>query len=82
MEFGKIKRCETPSKAYIGLKAEDIENNEIRAEEFSEPTSKDEAEVDLLKPALDGQGRFVVQRGNKAGNLPGDTEELRARLTL
>ena len=45
-QYGKIKNAEAPSKSYVGVKAENVEDNEIVAEELTEVTSKSETEVD------------------------------------
>jgi len=81
-QWGKLKGCETPSKSYLGMKAENIEDNEIIAEELSEVTSKNDTEVDMLMATLDEQGRFVVKKGAKQGRNPTGTEEFRTKLAI
>ena len=81
-QFGKLPRNLTPSKAYIGLKGEDIEDNEIRVEPLSEVSSREEAEVDLLLPAFDENGRIMIRKTPKSSKAPASTEELRDKLIL
>ena len=81
-QYGKIKNAEAPSKSYVGVKAENVEDNEIIAEELTEVTSKSETEVDMLTATLGEGGTLVVKKGTKHGKNPTGTEELRTKLTI
>ena len=79
---GKIENAEVHSKAYLGLKSEDVENNEITAEDLSEVTSKNDTEVETLSATLDNRGHFVVKKATQNGKMPTTTEELRTKLNI
>ena len=81
-EFGEMPWSMVPSKTYLGLKSEDVEDNEIRVEELAAVSSKDDAEDDLLHSGLDDQGRVVVRKGAKNGKPPKNSEELRSKMDL
>lgn len=78
----KLPRRLIPSKAYLGLKSEDVENNELTAETLAQVTSKNDVEEDGVTPGLDDSGRFILRRSAKKGTAPVTTEELREKLTV
>eukprot|EP00973_Karenia_brevis_P070114 9746323-Karenia_brevis.AAC.1 len=68
--FGKLNEEEIPSKAYIGLKMEDIEENEARAEKLSEVSAKNDAQEDYLTTTVDGSGTVKIKKGARDQSMP------------
>jgi hypothetical protein len=78
-KLGALRNYEVPSKALIGQKLEQVEQNEMRLEDFREVTSIDDGEVEFLSSAVDSTGAIKVRRGSAGGSLPDNPEELRLR---
>eukprot|EP00973_Karenia_brevis_P041182 5697367-Karenia_brevis.AAC.1 len=51
--YGKIQGDETPSRAYLGLKTTDVEEDEPKAERLSEVTAATDHQEDYLTTTLD-----------------------------
>jgi hypothetical protein len=81
-QYGRIKPQEAPSRSYVGTKAENVDDNEITAEELTEVTSRVDTEVDMLTATLGEGGALVVKKGTKQGRNPTTTEELRTKLAI
>ena len=82
LQFGKLERHLVPSMSYIGLKSDDVEEDEIRPEDLALVTSKADLEPDLLHPTIDMEGRLGIRRGSKNGHAPRNAEELRVKVAL
>ncbi|CAE8726071.1 unnamed protein product [Polarella glacialis] len=78
-KLGTLRNYEVPSKALIGQKLEQVEQNEMRLEDFREVTSIDDGEVEFLSSAVDSTGAIKVRRGSAGGSLPDNPEDLRLR---
>ncbi|CAE8676146.1 unnamed protein product [Polarella glacialis] len=78
-KLGTLRNYEVPSKPLIGQKLEQVEQNELRLEDFREVTSIDDGEVEYLAAAFDSGGALKVRRGSAGGSLPDGPEELRLR---
>ena len=81
-QYGKLTNSQVPSKHYLGLKGEDVEEDDPKAEDLAEVGSKNDQEVDVLGAALDETGRLVVKKVIKNGRQPEDPEEFRAKLQI
>ena len=82
VRYGRLETGETPGKHYLGVKAEEIEDNEPKAESLKEVSSKDDGEDDFLLSEVGKDGNLKVRKGVRDGKMPADPEELRARLKL
>ncbi|CAE8672430.1 unnamed protein product [Polarella glacialis] len=78
-KLGTLRNYEVPSKPLIGQKLEQVEQNELRLEDFREVASIDDGEVEYLAASFDGGGALKVRRGSAGGSLPDGPEELRLR---
>ena len=81
-KHGRLHNSEVPGKYYLGKKAEDIEDNEPRAESLKEVHSKEDGEDDYLQADLDASGALKIRKGAKETKLPQNSEELRAKIKL
>jgi hypothetical protein len=81
---GKLQKWEVPSKSYLGLKMEDIEDDEPKAEKLTEVHSKEDGEEQYLKADLDfaGGGTIKIKKGAQHGVMPTNGEELRQKLRV
>ena len=69
-----------PSKALVGLKLEQVEDNEPRVEDLREVSSLDDHESEALTGVIDGAtGIFKVRKGSNSVPLPSNPEGLRLR---
>ena len=79
-KLGSLKGCEVPSKALIGLKLEQVEDNEPRVEDLREVSSLEDNETEALTGIIDGAtGVFKVRKGSNSIPLPSNPEGLRLR---
>ena len=69
---GTLQKNEVPSKAYLGLKLEDIEDDEPKAEKLTEVMSKDDGEEQYLSADVDlaDGGIIKIKKGSQNGHLP------------
>ena len=80
LRLGSLKSYEVPSKALIGLKLEQIEENEPKVEDLREVTSLDDLESEALTGIIDSAtGTFRVRKGSNSIQLPSNPESLRLR---
>ena len=81
---GKLQGYEVPSKAYLGTKQQDIDDDEPTAERLSEVTSKDDGEEQFLTADIDlsAGGAVKIKKGARNGHMPNNPEALRAKLKL
>jgi hypothetical protein len=79
---GRLENWEVPSRHYLGMKAEQIEENEPRPESLKEATSKDDGEEDILSADLDRGGSIKIRKGASETKLPSGPEELRIKLKV
>ena len=80
VKLGSLKGCEVPSKALIGLKLEQVEDNEPRVEDLREVSSLEDLESEALTGIIDGAtGVFRVRKGSNSIPLPTNPEGLRLR---
>jgi hypothetical protein len=82
VRYGRLESGETPGKHYLGVKAEEIEDNEPKAESLKEVSSKDDGEDDFLLSEVGKDGNLKVRKGVRDGKMPADPEELRSKLKL
>ena len=79
-KLGSLKGCEVPSKALIGLKLEQVEDNEPRVEDLREVSSLEDNETEALTGVIDSAtGVFKVRKGSNSIALPSTPEGLRLR---
>ena len=83
-QHGKLQKWEVPSKSYLGLKTEDIEDDEPKAEKLTEVHSKEDGEEQYLKADVDlaGGGTIKIKKGVQHGVMPTNGEELRQKLRV
>ena len=79
---GVLDDRELPSSDYLACKVEEIEQGELLASSLDEVGSKEEAQTLAVQSSLDAAGRLRITRERKKGNLPKDSEELRAKLRI
>ena len=78
--YDKLAVQFTPSKHFMGIKLEQVEDNEPRAEPLRDVTSRDDAESSFLGADVDERGVLRVKRASASGaRPPRDPEELRTR---
>ena len=80
--FFKLESKEVPSKSYLGLKQEEIDENEPRAESLKEVSSREDHESSFLTADISVDGIVKVKKGVKDGSLPNSSEELRLKHKL
>ena len=80
--YYKLDPREIPSKSYLGLKQEEIDENEPRAETLKEVTSREDHESSYLTADISADGQIKVKKGVKDGSMPSNSEELRAKHKL
>ena len=78
--YGQLDNDAVPGKHYLGTKMLDIDENEPKAEDLKQVTSKSDGEVDYLMADVGGEGVLKVRRGTKDGHAPTNPEELRKKL--
>jgi hypothetical protein len=71
-----------PSKSYLGLKQEEIDENEPRAETLKNVTSREDQESTYLTADVSPEGLVKIKKGIRDGKLPTNSEELRAKHKL
>ena len=83
-QWGSLQKWEVPSKSYLGLKQEDIEDDEPKAEKLTEVFSKDDSEDLHLTADVDiaSGGLIKIKKGAQHGVMPQDPEELRVKLRI
>ena len=74
------ERC--PARSYIEKKLDDLEKGDFRAEMLTEVINFKQDDARELQPVWDSGGKFKAIRTTSTTNLPTDSEELRARITL
>ena len=79
---GRLEDRETPSADYLSQKVEEVEQGELLASLLDEVGSKEEALTLGVQSSLDTAGRLRITREKKKSKLPGNSEELRAKLKL
>ena len=79
---GRLEDRETPSADYISQKVEEVEQGELLASLLDEVGSKEESLTLGVQSSLDTAGRLRITREKKKSKLPGNSEELRAKLKL
>ena len=80
--YGKLPSAEVPSRAYVGVKLDQVEKNEPLVESLADITSLDDGEEDFLGATITDNGQIRLQKGSKKGTMPKDPEELRAKHKL
>ena len=81
--FGKLSDKITPSRALLGSKLEQVEENEPRVEDMKEVTSRDDGEESgLLTSTMDYAGRVHMKKGFKTILPPSKRKIRSARITV
>ena len=80
--YAKLTGPEIPSRHYLGLKLEQVDENEPRVESLRDVTSKDDGEDDYLAANVNDKGMVQFRRGVKPSQMPKNPEELRAKHKL
>ena len=82
--YGKLQGHEVPAKGYIGVKQEDVDDDEPKAERLSEVASKEDGEEQYLTADIDlsAGGAVKIKKGTRDGRMPTSPEHLRAKLRL
>lgn len=79
---GRLEERETPAADYLSQKVEEVEQGELMASALDEVGSKEESLTLSVQSSLDATGRLRITREKKKSKLPGNSEELRAKLKL
>ncbi len=79
---GKLELRHRPSKAYVAMKLDQVEDRELLAETLDEVTSREGEEGQGLEESIDSKGQRRVVRKIKKALLPTDSEDLRERHKL
>ena len=81
--FGRrLTAAETPSRHFLGVRLEQVEENEPRVESLRDVSSKDDGEDDYMAANVDERGVVRFRRGQKETAMPKNPEELRAKHKL
>ena len=78
-KVGSLRGNEVPSKAFIGLKLEQIDDNEPKVEDLREVSSVEDGETESLTGVIGPSGEFRVRKGSSSIPLPTNAEGLRLR---
>eukprot|EP00973_Karenia_brevis_P034426 4748594-Karenia_brevis.AAC.1 len=65
-QFGRLLAEEIPSKAYMGVKTIDVEEDEPKAERLTEVTGISELQEDFLTTSINENGLVMIKKGSKA----------------
>ena len=80
--FYKLESRLVPSKAYLGTKQEEIDENEPRAESLKDVSSREDTESTFLSADVTAEGMLKVRKGVREGSMPTDSEGLRTKHKL
>ena len=79
-EYGPLENKFCPSKHLVGLKLEQVEENEPRPELLRDVSSREDAEASYVGANVDDRGVVRIQRAvTPSSRAPKDPEELRIR---
>ena len=80
---GKIEPEHTPGRYLVGLKLDELAENDPQIELLNEVSEKGDGEEDILIPELTGSNQLKVRKGvAPKGKDPKDPEELRVKYEL
>ena len=78
--YGTLSNKYCPSRHFVGIKLEQVEENEPRVELLRDVTSRDDAEASFVGASVDDRGVVRVNRTSAPNSRrPRDPEELRLR---
>ncbi len=78
-KLGSLRGNEVPSKALIGIKLEQIDDNEPKVEDLREVSSLEDGTTESLTGIIGPSGEFRVRKGSSSIPLPTNAEGLRLR---
>ena len=77
---GELPNREVPGKYFLGIKLEQVEENDPRPESLQDVTSREDGEMDYLSAEINDRGQVHVKKGAAQSlKLPQNGEELRMR---
>ena len=71
-----------PARTYLERKAEEVEQNEYRAEALTSVITKEEEDPDVLVPVWSATGNLTMRKGSQQIGEPKNPEQLRRRLKV
>jgi hypothetical protein len=78
--LGPLREAEVPSKSFVGLRLEQVDNNEPKVEDLREVTSVEDGESEYMMSVIDhASGAVKVKRGTISASAPLTPEDLRMR---
>jgi hypothetical protein len=71
-----------PARTYLERKAEEVEQNEYKAESLTSVITKEEEDPDVLIPVWSSSGSLTMRKGAQQIDEPRNPEQLRRRLKV
>lgn len=71
-----------PARTYLERKAEEVEQNEYKAESLTTVITKEEEDPDVLIPVWGASGSLTMRKGSQQIDEPRNPEQLRRRLKV
>ena len=81
-KFGALTDDQMPGNNFMEKRLEQIEKSDFRAELLSVVLSADDDEAETMKAIFNTSGQLEAVRVGKKVAMPGNTEELRSRMSL
>ena len=71
-----------PARTYLEKRAEDLEQEEFKAEPLSAVLAKDQDDTDVLVPVWSSTGNLTMKKGATSSEEPKNPEQLRKRMKI
>jgi hypothetical protein len=81
-KWWKIEDKETPGKAYLEQRAEELESGEMKAEALTTVINREQEDPNILTPVWTATGQLSMKKGTSTIAEPANSEQLRARIIL
>lgn len=81
-KFWAIDDDLVPARCYLERKAEEVEQNEYKAEALTSVLTKDQDDPEILTPVWSTTGALAMRKGAQAVEEPHNPEQLRKRLKV
>lgn len=82
MKFWLLDDDLVPARCYLEQKAEEVEQNEYKAEALTTVLTKDQEDPNILVPVWNSTGSLAMRKGAQTIDEPHNPEQLRRRLKV
>lgn len=80
--YWPIEEEYVPARAYLEKRAEELEQDDLKAEPLTAVITKDQEDPDVLIPVWSSTGVMTMKKGSQAAEEPKTPEQLRKRLKV